>query len=612
MVGSRQVPQPRLGMSVAVTWDDEELVVPYREPLAPGTLMQKGLYRLGEVVGEGSFSLTYAARQRPGKLPVAIKEFFPRGCWRENYRIVPGDPYTPEEFAASVQAFLQEGAYLERFNHPGIVRLLAMFQANGTAYLVEELLEGVSLGVGLNSAGVMPIERVLEAVRQLGESLIEVHEAGLLHSDLKPDNLFITGEGRYVLLDFGTARPYGEDARPTSVPVVSPGYSPLEQYQKDQRLTPAADVYALACTVYHLLQGYPPPDSRERSRGAHLIPLAQSNANIEKALAEALQLHPLRRTPSVGQFLDQLGILRDGFPTPTNWIDGFRLQQERTVHLGATSVLVLDGEHGAVYSGGRDGRLCGFSWPDLRPRISQAAHRGPVLALAVSGDGRYLVSGGMDGSIKLWSTTEKSDCHWLVSSGPAVRALRFHPLEGFIVAALADGSCRLLSASLSRDLTFDCQQGPLHTLDVHPQGKLLATGGETARVHLWDLNSGQLLGSLASAGLVRALRFNQDGSGLLVCSGDCSVGLWDVESQREVRNLFGHRSEVWDACFSCDQMMIITASADSALYGYRADSGRLMMWTEVKEGLTGAIVSDPRQRMLASGGTDGHLRLWTY
>ncbi|ODT74739.1 hypothetical protein ABS71_05285 [bacterium SCN 62-11] len=598
-------------MSVPVTWENE-LVVPFREPLAPGTLMQRGLYRLGEVVGEGSFSITYAARQRPGKLAVAIKEFFPQGCWRENFLIVPGDPYTREEFARGVRAFLQEGAYLERFNHPGIVRLLGMFQANGTAYLVEELLHGVTLGEGLRSAGVMPVERVMEAVRQVGEALIEVHEKGLLHTDLKPDNLFITGEGRYVILDFGTARTYGEQEPWTGVAAVSPGYSPLEQYQRDQRLTPAADVYALACTVYHLLQGYPPPDSRERSRGAHLIPLANSTASIEKALYEALHLHPLRRTPSIGQFLDQLGILRKGQPIPTYWIEPFQLRLERNAHLGATSVLVMDDRHRILYSGGRDGRLCGHSWPDLRPSLSQQAHRGPVSALAVSPDGRYLVTGGLDGSIKLWSATEKADCHWMVSSGPAVRGLRFHPRDGFLVAALADGTCRLLSASLSRDLTFPCEQGPLHCLEVHPKGRILATGGEKACVHLWDLDSGDLIGSLAVAGMVRSLRFNQDGSGLLVSSGDTSVGLWDVESQREVRSFYGHRSEIWDACFSCDQTMIVTTSADHSLYGYRADSGRLLMWSEVNQGLTGSILADPQQPLLATGGGDGHLRVWSY
>ncbi|MBN9417876.1 MAG: serine/threonine protein kinase [Candidatus Eremiobacteraeota bacterium] len=594
-----------------MTWENE-LVVPFREPLAPGTLMQRGLYRLGEVVGEGSFSITYAARQRPGKLAVAIKEFFPQGCWRENFLIVPGDPYTREEFARGVRAFLQEGAYLERFNHPGIVRLLGMFQANGTAYLVEELLHGVTLGEGLRSAGVMPVERVMEAVRQVGEALIEVHEKGLLHTDLKPDNLFITGEGRYVILDFGTARTYGEQEPWTGVAAVSPGYSPLEQYQRDQRLTPAADVYALACTVYHLLQGYPPPDSRERSRGAHLIPLANSTASIEKALYEALHLHPLRRTPSIGQFLDQLGILRKGQPIPTYWIEPFQLRLERNAHLGATSVLVMDDRHRILYSGGRDGRLCGHSWPDLRPSLSQQAHRGPVSALAVSPDGRYLVTGGLDGSIKLWSATEKADCHWMVSSGPAVRGLRFHPRDGFLVAALADGTCRLLSASLSRDLTFPCEQGPLHCLEVHPKGRILATGGEKACVHLWDLDSGDLIGSLAVAGMVRSLRFNQDGSGLLVSSGDTSVGLWDVESQREVRSFYGHRSEIWDACFSCDQTMIVTTSADHSLYGYRADSGRLLMWSEVNQGLTGSILADPQQPLLATGGGDGHLRVWSY
>lgn len=594
-----------------MTWENE-LVVPFREPLAPGTLMQRGLYRLGEVVGEGSFSVTYAARQRPGKLAVAIKEFFPRGCWRENYKIVPDEPYTPEEFKRGVQAFLQEGAYLERFHHPGIVRLLGMFESNGTAYLVEELLHGVTLAEGLLSAGVMPIERVMEAVRQVGEALIEVHEKGLLHTDLKPENLFITPEGRYVILDFGTARTYGEQESGLGVAAVSPGYSPLEQYQRDQRLTPSADVYALACTVYHLLQGYPPPDSRERSKGAHLIPLANSTAAIERALHEALQLHPLRRTPSIGQFLDQLGILRKGQPVPTYWIEPFQQRLCRTAHLGGTSVMVMDNRHRLIYTGGRDGRLCGMSWPDLTPRLSQQAHRGAVSALAVSPDGRFLATGGLDGSIKLWSATEKSDCHWMVSSGPAVRALRFHPLEGFLIAALADGTCRLLSASLARDLTFPCEQGPLHALEVHPKGKLLATGGEKAVVHLWDLETGELAGSLAAAGLVRTLRFNQDGSGLLVSSGESSVGLWDVESQREVRSFYGHRSEIWDACFSCDQTMIITTSADHSLYGYRADSGRLLMWSEVNEGLSGPILSDPEQRLLVTGGGDGHLRVWSY
>jgi len=439
-----------------------------------------------------------------------------------------------------------------------------------------------------------------------------VHAAGLLHTDLKPDNLFITNEGRYVILDFGTARAFGETALQAGVAAVSPGYSPLEQYQKDQRLTPAADVYALAASVYHLLQGYPPPDSRERSRGAHLIPLAQSTSTIERALQDALQLHPLRRTPSVGQFLDQLGVLRKDSANPIQWIETFQVRAEKVAHLGATSVLSLDSPRQLLYSGGRDGRLCGLSWPSLQLRFSLQAHRGPVLAMAVSPDGRYLVSGGMDGSIKLWSTQERGECRWLVASGPAVRVLRFHPQEGFIVAALADGHCRLLSAALARDQTFSCLQGPLHALDLHPGGKTLATGGENGRVHLWDLEDGQLLATLSAAGTIRALRFNQDGSGLLVSSGDSSVGLWDMESRREVRNFFGHRSEALDVCLSYDQTMVVTASADQALYGYRLDSGRLLMWSEISQGITGSLVSDPQQRLLATGGGDGHLRVWSY
>ena len=82
------------------------------------------------MIGEGSFSLTYAATQGVWRLPVAIKEFFPQGCSRapQGPAIQPGHPWDDSSFAQGVQSFLEEGAMLERFQHPGIVRVLSMFR----------------------------------------------------------------------------------------------------------------------------------------------------------------------------------------------------------------------------------------------------------------------------------------------------------------------------------------------------------------------------------------------------------------------------------------------------------------------------------------------------
>jgi len=594
-----------------VSWDDQP-VIPFREPLGRGTRLQKGLYVVVRQLGEGSFSLTYAASQRPGQMPVAIKEFFPLGCWRENFQIQVGPPWTAESFAQAIQAFLEEGKILERFDHPGIVKVLGMFRAQGTAYLVEELLEGGTLGQWLQQNGTCSEQQVRQMLAQVGEAVMEIHAAGLVHSDLKPENLYLTNTGRYVILDFGTARSHRADERDRQeVAAVSPGYSPLEQYQKTHRLTPAADVYALAATVYHMLSGFPPPDARDRSQGAQLVPLQAVSLELQEALQGALQLHPLRRTPGVGPFLEQLGLEVSG---SANWqtVENFQVIAERTAHLGATTTLALHAPSQLLYSGGRDGRICAWSWPQLHPRLSHSGHqRSPITCMDISSNGSFLVSGAQDGSIKVWSAHERGEPHWLVAAGPAVQRLRFHPTQDHVVAAFSDGLCQLLGPELSCP-AWQAHQGAVRGLDIHPKGQIMVTGGLDGTVCLWDWESQALLESFAVSGAVHSLRFTPDGNGLLVASGDHQIGLWDGKSRRLVRALHGHRAEVWEAGFSSESNLLVTASADHCLYGFRADSGRCVHCTQVAEGLTGALALDPVQPLVGTGGSDGSIRVWQF
>ena len=577
---------------------------PYREPHASGTRLQRGLYRLGGLIGQGSFGLTYAASQRPGKLPVAIKEFFPGGCWREEGCIVTGPPWTPPGFRLGIEEFLREGAVLQQFEHSGIVRCLDRFEAFGSAYLVQELLEGETLEDYIDLRGPLSLAEVEEAARQLGDALLEMHTAGWLHLDIKPSNLMRTEEGRYVIIDFGTARQVGQSL---DSPVVSPGYSPLEQYQRQARLAPSADVYALAATLYYLLQGQPPVDARERSSGTPMRPLSRGSGSLDQALHEGLQLHPLRRTPSVSSFLQQLNLSTRA--TAPREEARFEILSERLAHLGACTALALSAPEGLLLSGGRDGRLGGWSWPELKPLWGERGHRGPISRLCCAPGGKVFASAAQDGSLKLWSTVHRGDCHWLLSAGPPICGLGFHA-DGSVVAGLADGTIVVKSPAASR--SWQAHHQSMARLALHPKGELIASASRSGEICLWSSQGGEPLARFNCEQEVHSLRFSEDGNGLLVAGGDHDVALWDVESGRCARRLFGHRAEVWDAAPTSTNNLVITLSADHFLYVFRLDSGRLLSHHHVNEGLSGALAVDPNQRWLATGGADGMIRSWSF
>ena len=572
-----------------------------REPLAPGTLLD-GQYHIGEVVGEGGFSLTYSATQGNWRLPVAIKEFFPPGCRREQHSIVAQDP---ADFQRGVAAFLQEGSTLERFYHPGVVRVLGHFRANGTAYLVEELLQGITLGVGLEQAGSMSLNRMLDLASQVGQAMLLVHAAGLIHSDLKPDNLFLTRHGRYVILDFGTARSGKEQL---SQREVSLGYSPPEQYER-VALTPAADVYALAATMYHLATGGPPPEARARLQGELLAPLETLSESLRQALYQALQLDPWQRTPSMRVFLTNLGL--DISPkSAQGGLAGFEPLNRKAAHSGGVYALCLHPASGRLYSAGRDGHWRCWAWPQLELLHSQKAHDTPINCLALSSDGTYLVSGAHDGSIRLWDALNpQGEGFALLGEGPAVNSLAFHPHQGIVAACFINGECCLLGPSLEKPNRWSAHQGSANSLAIDPEGAWIATAGDDKSVHLWSLPEGTYGGSLlAHSSRVQGVRFMHEGRGLLTCCADMTVRAWELEDKREVRCLRGHKGMIWTA--QSHKNVVLTACADRSLRAFRLDGGRLLLQSEAHELWVRCLAYDESRQLVVSGGGDGKICQW--
>ncbi len=282
------------------------LVLPYRTVL-------NGQFIVGKVLGKpGGFGITYLGWDINLATLVAIKEYLPRdyaGRDADHASVMAHSREDANLFRFGLEQFLQEARTLARFDHPNVVRTRSFFEQHGTAYLVMDYLQGVNLAeYVLARGGRLTEEQASEIMKPIIDGLQEVHAKGFLHRDIKPQNIYVTSTGRPILLDFGAARQaMGERSRSLSV-VLTPGFSPYEQYHRRGEQGPWTDLYALAATYYYLLAGQAPPDAPERVAKDELIPLFQFapmiSPGLNAAIMQALSLEAGARPQDVFMFRD--------------------------------------------------------------------------------------------------------------------------------------------------------------------------------------------------------------------------------------------------------------------------------------------------------------------
>jgi serine/threonine protein kinase len=282
--------------------------------LEAGTLLAQGRYRLDTVLGQGGFGITYLAWDQRLARQVALKELFLQGSSRIGTWVRPPALGANSAFEEAKQGFLQESQRLAQFSHPGIVRVWDSFEENGTAYLVMECLEGETLGQLLERENTLPVSEVIPLAEALLAALEGIHALGILHRDLKPDNIFLCKDGRKVLIDFGSARAFDSKHSVGLTRMVTPGYAPPEQYATRAKFGPYTDLYALAATLYHTLAGEAPPAATDRLLGTELPKLARQNPTLERtpqgqnlarALERALALPTDQRPQNAREFLQK-------------------------------------------------------------------------------------------------------------------------------------------------------------------------------------------------------------------------------------------------------------------------------------------------------------------
>lgn len=270
-----------------------------------------GRYVIQKVLGQGGFGITYLGIDKLYGNKVAIKEYYPQkiAMRKAQYEDVVTVTSIEEKnnYDKGKKRFLDEAQVMARFNkNEGIVKILDFFEANNTAYIVMEYLEGITLKQYLGKYGVIQFRNLIEMMLPLLEALIEIHSQGLIHRDISPDNIMVQHNSKLKLMDFGAARDYTESGNKSLTVILKPGYAPPEQYQTHGVQGPWTDIYALCATIYKCLTGITPPDAIARVMDDKFKEPDQLDGklspDIKKILWKGMNIFPEERYQDIVEF----------------------------------------------------------------------------------------------------------------------------------------------------------------------------------------------------------------------------------------------------------------------------------------------------------------------
>jgi eukaryotic-like serine/threonine-protein kinase len=286
-------------------------------------------YELGEELGRGGMGVVYKARDKRLKRVVAIKILPPELAFRAEIK----------------SRFLREAETSAQLNHPNIVPIYTVDEAEGLVFFVMAYIDGDNLAKRLHERGVLPLEETRRIIREVADALAYAHERRVVHRDIKPDNILLDAtSGRAMVTDFGIARAISEggDARltATGMAIGTPAYMSPEQAAGDREIDGRSDLYALGIVAYQMLAGEPPfiagstPAMLVKHISERPTPIEQRRTDCPVDLARAVMLllekEPANRFPTAAALVAALdsGVMPQRPSAPRNAVPEGTGQQQ--------------------------------------------------------------------------------------------------------------------------------------------------------------------------------------------------------------------------------------------------------------------------------------------
>ncbi len=303
---------PKCGFSLGAYQQPANTLSPYE--------ILNGKYLIGKVIGVGGFGITYIGWDFYQSKRVCIKEYFPKNIavraadtrpdtHTASYSI---EVYTVNNMAQAQQIYMRglnsyitEAENLSKFYlMPGIVSVRDFFYGNKTAYIVMEYIEGMDMKQFAKACGgTIEANYLFSILKDVIKALYAVHNEGMVHRDISPDNIMINRQYQAKVIDFGAAKDFyiGQEY----AVFLKHGFAPVEQYNRHGIQGPWTDVYSLCATIYYLLSKVRLQRSYERLSNDTIVPLHKLGVQIlpqwEKAVMKGLEIQPAGRYQSMAE-----------------------------------------------------------------------------------------------------------------------------------------------------------------------------------------------------------------------------------------------------------------------------------------------------------------------
>lgn len=534
--------------------------------------------------------------------------------------------------------FLLEAEVTGRLEHPGIVPVYSLGRhPDGRPFYAMRLIEGETLGVAIDrlhqtGAGALKgddreltFRRLLRSVVDVCNAVAYAHSRGVVHRDLKPDNIMLGPFGETLVVDWGVAKAFQEQGpNPRSGQGLEPGagapaaldlsmtqpgavigtprYMSPEQAAGDlDRVGPASDIYSLGAILYCLLVGHAPFPERTLAtvldrvrRGIFPAPRRVRRSVdpvLEAICLKAMALDPLGRYPTALE----MAVALEAWQADVR----YRGEQEQalTQVKGSLTRLCLERAHQGF---GRDAHAEGMLW------LARALENAPVDPPELQRQIRTSLSGWHAGARLMERTFRHTS---------SVLAFAFCPAGRRLATACADRTARLWDVStgapLSRPLEHD---GPVRAVAFRTQGKTLATAGDDGTVRFWDDVSGDPVEPpLQHDGPIAGLCFSPDGATLAVSGEAAGIVLWDLAARRPIvmtRRDADSKAPTTMAAFSPTGAFLAVADHAGAVELVDLATGRPVGEPLRHQAGVSRLVFDSTGLWLLTTDLDGDARIW--